>query len=252
MIAYTLRDPFTLMTSIWGEAVKNGRTRPFPDHAARQLKDPARSESLNPLKELEPILDHPKLRLSVLDYDATRRSGDDIYTAFCRDILGVDGMRPALDKSKNLSLPIEITDYLRALAEKIDFDPKASHVMYSRLFTACHDQADIDRIVAAMQAAGPDYRRTVSLDRNAGWYATLEADLVARLGPRIHPMPVEGKLFGRDPLDVVTYDMERLATRPEIGNLLDQSAGKMKAGRVPWTKTRFWRAWRYVQRTLGF
>ena len=113
-----------MLVSVWGETIKNGRTRSFPDYAARQIRDPARSEALNPLRELQPILDHPKLRLSVLDFEAVRARGEDIYSAFCRDILGLSGMVPSRDKPKNFSFPIELTDYLRALSEKTGHDPK--------------------------------------------------------------------------------------------------------------------------------
>lgn len=252
MIAYTLRDPFTLLMSVWGETVKNGRTRSFPDYAARQLRDPEKSEPLNPLAELGPILDHPKLRLAVLDYEATRAAKRDIYTAFCRDILGLDGMAPAIDRSKNFSFPIELTDYLRALSAKVGHEPKKSDMMFSRLFTACHRPEDIERIVTAMKATGVEFRETVTLDRDAPWYASLETDLVARLGPRLHPMPVEGRLFGRDRLDIRTYDMDRLADEPGIGKLLEESANRLKAGRVPWSKSPVMRIWRRVQRSLGF
>lgn len=252
LIAYTLRDPFTMLMSIWGETVKNGRTHAFPDYAARQLRDPARSEALNPLRELEPILDHPKLRLSVLDYEALRARGEDIYTAFCRDILGLDGMMPSRDKPKNFSFPIELTDYIRTLSAKVGHDPKKSDMMFSRLFTACHKPEDIDRIVAAMKATGDEFRKTVMLDRSAGWYSELDAALVARLGPRIHPLPAGGRLFGGDAIAVATYDMERLAARPEIRDLLTDSANRLKAGRVPWTKSPVMRTWRAIQRALGF
>jgi hypothetical protein len=252
MIAYTLRDPFTMLLSVWGETVKNGRTRSFPDYAARQLKDPSKSEALNPLIELGPILDHPRLRLAVLDYEALRAENQDIYSAFCRDILGLDGMQPSRDKPKNFSFPIELTDYLRALSEKVGHDPKKSDMMFSRLFAACHKPEEIARIVAAVKAAGEGFVETVALDRNAGWYGELEADLAARLGPRIHPLPPGGRIFGREAMTVRTYDMDRLAKQPEIGKLLDESANRLKAGRVPWTKSAVMRAWRYIQRALGF
>jgi hypothetical protein len=252
MIAYTLRDPFTMLMSVWGETVKNGRTRSFPDYAARQLKDPAKSEALNPMGELGPILDHPKLRLAVLNYEAARASNQDIYTAFCRDILGLDGIQPSRDKPKNFSFPIELTDYLRALSDKVDHDPKKSDMMFSRLFTACHKPEDIERIVATMKSAGEDFHETVTLDRSAAWYSDLQADLVARLGPRLHPLPSDGRLFGREVIKARTYDMDRLAQQPEIAKLLEDSANRLKAGRVPWTKSPVMRTWRYIQRTLGF
>ena len=188
----------------------------------------------------------------MLDYEAVRKAGEDIYTAFCRDLLGLAGMQPSRDRPKNFSFPIELTDYLRALSAKVDHDPKKSDMMFSRLFSACHKPEDIDRIVAAMKSAGRDYRETVSLDRNAGWYEALEGDLVARLGPRLHPLPVDGGLFDRGATEVVTYDMERLANQPEIAGLLEESANRLQAGRVPWTKSPLMRAWRTIQRSLGF
>lgn len=251
-IAYTLRDPFTLLMSVWSETVKNGRTRSFPDYAAKQLENRAKSEALNPLDELGPILDHPKLRLKVLDYEAIRARNEDIYTAFCRDILGLQGMVPARDKAKNFAFPTELTDYMRALSEKTQFDPKTNDVMFARLFTACHKPEDVDRIVAAIKASGPEFRETITLDRSVDWYAALEAELIAHVGPFIHPAPVDGRLFGREAMVVKTCDMTRLAAEPEIGNLLEQSANRLKAGRVPWTKTSVMRGWRYIQRTLGF
>lgn len=252
MVAYVLRDPFPLMVSVWSETVKNGRTRSFPDYAQRQLKERDKSEALNPFDELGPILDHPKLRLCVLDYQAVGARGEDLYTAFCRHVLGVEGMQPSRAKPKNSSSPLELTDYLRALSEKIAHDPKKSDVMFFRLFTACHRQEDIDRIVAIMRAAGAEFRTTTRLDRGVDWYVGLESDLIARLGPRIHPAPAGGHLFVRGPMDVVTYDMDRLVAHPEIAGLLDDSANRMKAGRVPWTKTSVMRTWRWIQRSLGF
>ena len=252
MIAYTLRDPFTMLMSVWGETVKNGRTRAFPDYAAKQLRDPAKSEALNPLAELGPILDHPKLRLAVLDYEAVRAANRDIYTAFCRDILGLDGMEPSRDKPKNFSFPIELTDYLRALSGKVEHDPKKSDMMFSRLFTACHKPEDIERIVTAMKTVGADFQQVVKLDRGAEWYSQLQTDLVARLGPRLHPLPPDGRLFGSDTINAKTYDMERLAVQPGITELLEDSANRLKAGRVPWTKSPVMRIWRNIQRTMGF
>jgi hypothetical protein len=252
MIAYTLRDPFTLLASIWGESVKNGRTRSFPDYAARQINDRSKSQALNPLGELGPILDHPKLRLAVLDYEAVRTANQDIYTAFCRDILGIDGMLPSLDKPKNFSLPIELTDYLRALAERTGYEPKKSDLLFSRLFTACHKPEDLDRIVTAMKSAGPAFREAVTLDRGADWYAALDAELLARIGPFTRPVPSGDRLFGREAVEMKTYDMTRLAVEPEIGKLLEDSANRMKAGRVPWSRSPIMRTWRYIQRTLGF
>jgi hypothetical protein len=125
-------------------------------------------------------------------------------------------------------------------------------MMFSRLVTACHKPEDIDRIVAAMTSSGRDFRETVTLDRSAGWYAQLESELVARLGPRLHPLPRNGQLFARGATEVATYDMERLAARPEIANLLGDSANRLKAGRVPWTKSPLMRIWRTIQRSLGF
>ena len=163
----------------------------------------------------------------------------------------LSAVRPS-NKPKNFSFPIELTDYLRALSDKVDHDPKKSDMMFSRLFTACHRPEDIERIVAAMKTVGADFQETVTLDRDAGWYSELQAELVARLGPRLHPLPADGRLFGREVIKARTYDMDRLSEQPEIARLLEDSAGRLKAGRIPWTKSPVMRTWRYIQRTLGF
>lgn len=252
LIAYTLRDPLTMLFSLWGETVKNGRAVPFPKYAARQLKAPQESAALNPLLEIEPILNHPRLRLAVLDYEAVRREGQDVYTAFGRHVLGLEGLQPSRDKPANFSYPVELSDYLRQLAKLIDYDPKKSDVLFSRLFQACHCAEDMETIVRTMRRVGEGAREVVALDRDVAWYQELEADLVARLGPRLHPLPLDGQLFPRGRTEIIAHDMDELAKVPEIADLLAASAKKMKAGRVPWTKTRVMRTWRYIQRTLGF
>ena len=77
-------------------------------------------------------------------------------------------------------------------------------------------------------------------------------DLIAKLGSRLTPVPADGKIFPHGVTEIVSHDMEQLARHPEIEKLLGESVNKLKAGRVPWTKSRVMRTWRYIQRTLGF
>jgi len=252
LIVYTLRDPLSLLFSVWGETVKNGRGAPFPRYVERHLADPLGSDVINALIELEPILSHPKLRLAVLNFEEVRRGNEDIYTAFGRHILGLEGLVPSREKPANFSFPVEISDYLRHLAKITGFERKKSDMLFSRLFLACHSTSDMEKITTAIRDAGRDERQVVRLDRGAEWYGALEAELVAKLGPRLLPMPVDGNIFPRGMTEIVSHDMDRLATHPEIARLLADSANKLKAGRVPWTKTRIMRTLRYIQRTLGF
>lgn len=252
LVVYTLRDPLALLVSVWGETVKNGRGMGFSGYAERHLADPLKSDVLNALLELQPILDHPRLRLAVLNFEEVRRNNEDIYTAFGKHILGLDGLAPSREKPANFSFPIEISDYLRHLAKVTGYDPKKSEMLFSRLFLACHSTDDMERIIVAIREAGRDERQVVRLDRAAEWYGALEADIVAKLGPRLHPLPAGGQIFPRGATEIVSHDMEQLAKHPEIEKLLGESVNKLKAGRVPWTKTRFMRTWRYIQRTLGF
>src|SRR5690606_14218517 len=121
-------------------------------------------------------------------------------------------------------------------------EPKKSDIMFSRLFQASHGAGEIERIIATIREAGADGRQTLSLDRDAEWYRMLEADLVAKLGPRLHPLPAGGQLFPGGAREVISYDMDRLAEKPEIRALLDESANKLQTGRVPWSRTRLMRA----------
>ena len=249
-LAYTLRDPVDRMVSLWGEAVKNGKAPSLPAFVRKQLADPLKSASLNPLIELRPILAEPGLQLRVLDYEALKRSKTDIYQAFGLHILGLDDLVPAKLTRSNESFPAGVLDYLRLLARTMDFDPSTAERLFWRQFLQCHSPAEIEAIAAAVGRSGAG--ETVRISREHAWYTALEEEIRQTIGSMIVPaLPDDGPIFSRGMLDVESFDLDALAKNPEIGNLLDQSVRRMRAVGLPFKRSRLARAWRYLKRLVS-
>ena len=251
VIVYALRDPADLLLSVWGETVKNGRAASLKHYVRKHLSDPEGSAVLNCLNELGPITDHPKLSLKVINFEALRKSGEDVFTAFCREILGLPDSKPAEERLRNPSFSPEINDFLRLIAKQTDYDPKGSELLFSRRFSRTHDAAEQARITETISRLGAGMREDVVIDRDASWYAGLEAKVYARLGSVIVPQPAQPELFKRGTVRSYSYDIDALAAVPEIASLVETSIARMKTSRQRFGRTPVAAAWRYVRRLFS-
>lgn len=250
LIVYTLRDPIDRMVSVWGETVKTGKALSLKSYAQRHLRDPFKSRVLNPLLDLEPIRSEARLSLTVLDYEALAREGGDIYQAFGRHILGLEGLRPAKVKRSNESFPPEVLDYLRLLAREMNYDPSTAERLLSRQFLRCHQAADIEKIANAIRAAGG--AETLTFSRDEEWYATLQRNILNSVGPLIVPPPsTERSLFDGGTVTAPSHDIDRLAQMPDVANLLAVSAERMRSVSLPFKRSRIAQASRYLRRLIS-
>jgi hypothetical protein len=250
LIVYTLRDPVDLLLSGWSESVKLGKTASLPDYIDKHLSEPMASPVANCLNQLEPILAHPDLKLRVLNFEALKRDKLDIYTAFGRHVLGLDDLEPARTKPANQSFPAEINDFLRLLSRDMDFNAKTADQILSRQFSRTHSPAEIEQIASVVRRVGKEACEPVILARAEPWYDLLEARIRERLGEMIRPAPAD-RLFPRDQVEALSYDIDRLASHAEIKALVDQSIAKVRKARLRWGRSRIAAAWRYIRRMIS-
>lgn len=251
VIAYTLRDPLDLLMSGWSESVKTGKTASLADYARKHLSDPMQSPVLNCLNQLEPILERPELRLVVLNFEAVKRAREDIYVAFGREILGLEGLRPARQKPRNQSFSVEINDFLRLLSRTMNFDHKKSDLLFSRQFSRTHSPAEIEAIAETIRRVGADVAEKLSFSRDEPWYDALQDKIRERLGSRIVPPSPDGRLFPRGVVEAVSYDIDKLGSHPEIRAQIETSIARMRTARQKWGRSPVVAAWRYVRRLFS-
>ena len=251
LVVYTLRDPLDLLVSGWGENVKMGRTASLEAYARKHLSAPHESPILDCLVPLEPILAEPGLRLKVLNFEDIKRRKADIYQEFGRHILGLDDLKPDYVKPRNQSFPVEINDFLRLLARRIDYNNKDSDLLLSRQFGRTHSQAEIDAIAATIKRVGGDAAKMVRFSRDDAWFREQEVRVIERLGPMLVPAPSDGRLFSEGVVESLSYDIDRLAAHPEIASLLDRAVLRLKKARRRFARNPVVAAWRYVQRLFS-
>lgn len=250
-IAYVLRDPLSLMPSLWGETVKGGKTQSLADYAARQCAEPEKSMALNCLVELGPILSEPRLKVMALDFEQIRRDGRDIFTAFCSDILNVAGMTPAVETARNERQPPEIYDYLRILSKAGGAEVGPRDILYWRRFLRSHDQADLSRIAETVARIGVDHRKYLRFERAAPWFETLDEQARQALDGMIAPPAKRKPLFEGPDVEAVSYAIEAFEAHPEIRALVDASKAKLRRQPFRWGRTRFASIWRAFTRRFS-
>ncbi|MCV3766384.1 hypothetical protein [Rhizobium sp. TRM95796] len=250
-IAYVLRDPLSLMPSLWAETVKGGATRSLSAYAERQVASPETSMAFNCLVELGPILAEPRLKLTVLDFEQIRREKIDIFTAFCAEILDIEGLRPAAPATRNERLAPEIYDYLRILSKAGGADSGPRDILYWRRFLRSHDATDMAKIAETVARLGADSRSFLRFERSAPWFSALDEQARTALDGRIAPPTSRRPLFAGEDVEAVSYDIARFENHPEIVALVEMS--KRKLGRQPfrWGRTGLAARLRAIMRRLG-
>jgi hypothetical protein len=250
-IAYVLRDPLSLMPSLWAETVKGGSTRSLSAYADRQIASPETSMALNCLMELGPILAEPRLRLTVLDFERIRRDGGDLFSMFCSEILEIEGLAPVVPATRNERLAPEVYDYLRILSRAGGANSGPRDILYWRRLLRSHDAADLAKIVETVSRLGADSRSLLRFERSAPWFSALDDQARQALDGLIVPPTSRRPLFAGEDVEAVSYDIARFENHPEIVALVDMS--KRKLGRQPfrWGRTGLAARLRALMRRLG-
>ncbi len=239
-IVWMLRDPVSILASVWSEAVKNGASTSLPEFVAKHMADPTRSSLVNPVIELKPLFKTDGIDLRVLNYEAIRESGADVFSEFCRIILGLDDMKPERVTEANTRRPVEFTEFLRMLAPSVKRSRENFGVMFGRAVERRLTDRQIDAIVSDIAARKDTAGRIVTVSRDEPWYRQMESRLVEMLGDRLQPPARDGRIFPSGTLSLACYDRDALEADAAIAAHARKVAGKMRAGVINrlWTKAR--------------
>lgn len=229
-IVYTLRDPVSLVYSIWQQKVKTGGPKTFPEHYEEQVRKAGKSRSLDPLSDIDKFAEVEDSTLTILLYDEIRRQNRDIFDVFCEDILGI-GKLPHHDAgSANDREPLEMTEFMRAMLVRMGRWKGGERVNVGRVFK--HMLLDSTRkdIVAAVGAV-PQARRTMIVPRDDEALLKMERRLLKKYMSVMVPAPGE-KLFLEGPAYCDHYDEKVLETDPKVKTLLDDLTQKFRPGGI--------------------
>lgn len=231
-IVYVLRDPMTVIRSMWAQSVKLGGAASLPEFLARHLDDPARSRPLNPMRDLEPYLELEGASFVILLYDELRRRDEDIYAAFMREALAIGDAAPTSDLA-NARPPVELTEFQRLMTIVAGFESRPELLDVGDAVRLLFSPEERDEIAATIREHGAAARRTIHVARDIPAYETLEANVRLRLSPHLRPAPPDGRLFPATEESWTHYDAGALMAVPAIRALVETSARRLRPGSPP-------------------
>ena len=229
-IVYTLRDPVSLVYSIWAQKVKTGGAKSFPEHYREQLRKGEKSRVLDPLTDIEKFAAVENSSLTILLYDEIRRQGRDIFDVFSEDVLGV-GRLPHDDAgTANDREPLELTEFMRAMVLRMGRWKGDDRVNVGRVFKHMLLETTRRDIVAAV-AAVPEARRTEIVERDDPMLRKMERRLLRKYGALMLPQPAD-RLFLEGPARCDYYDDKALEADPGVRALIDDLTRKFRPGGI--------------------
>lgn len=117
-LVYVIRDPMDLIKSFWTEEVKQGRCMGFGDRFAQEFARQHMSGMFNPLKNLTPLDQSPRIRLHIMPFDLVAQNDLDIFEHLCKQVLNLPMILAQHKLPVNIQYRIELTEFLRLLTLK--------------------------------------------------------------------------------------------------------------------------------------
>jgi len=225
-IVYTLRDPVSLVYSIWAQKVKTGGPKSFPEHYDEQVRKGGKSRSLDPLSDIDKFAAVENSTLTVLLYDEIRRQDRDIFDVFCEDVLGTGRLPHDTSVDANDRQPLEMTEFMRAMVLRAGRWKGGDRVNVGQIFKHMVGDATRERIVAAVSAV-PQARRSTTIARDDETLVKMERRLLKKYGAVMVPAPGD-RLFLEGPASFDHYDVEMLEKDPGVRGLLDDLSQKFR------------------------
>lgn len=218
-LVHVMRDPFDLFYSHWGEEVKQGHSSSLPDRFAEHFNDPLASRRLNPMVDLARLSRQSTLRLHAVPYEVLRARKIDIYTHIGAEVLGLPDLEVSNVKAKNVSFPIELTEFLRVMTLLYGSGARRlpDHSAMRLRFTRMLRHEDRKEITALMKTAGRPARRKIRIPANPSYLRRLTKALMRGMeGCWTLPFEEEELFPMAEEKSFIHYDTYLMMTTPEI------------------------------------
>ncbi len=231
-LIYVIRDPLDVFFSYWSEEVKQGYSTSLAERFTENFQDPFSSRLLNPMVDLGKLKSFEKTRLHAVPFELLRARGIDIYEHICETVLGLPDETAASSKAKNISFPVELTEFLRLMTliegEGVRRLPNGSdlRLRFMRQSTA----GERNELVDLVRTAGADARREIRFPQGLFLKRRL-ARLVAKgLEENWTIKPTEDQLFKHDEEKTyIHYSACRLTQIPSILEAAQTILDRLKA-----------------------
>lgn len=235
-IAYTLRDPLDLLYAQWAQKVKNGSDQSLPEMFRQHFTDVAKSPLLNPMLDLPPVLALPDVTATILRYDAIVARQQDIFTVFMEQVLGLSGFAAIPSPSRNQRLPVELTEFIRALQPLAGLEQSKTRIKLGQAFELFLPEPFKQEIVDTIREHAADARLVMEVRRADLGLPAIDAQIIAAFGPLLYP-PLEGnRPFERETAAWVHYDAEALRQNPLVRQLMEQALRRTSQDSL-WVRT---------------
>jgi len=237
-IVYTLRDPVSLVYSLWAQKVKTGGPKSFPEHYEEQIRKAGRSRVLDPLADLQKYREIENASLRILLYDEIARQGRDIFDVLTEDVLAIGRLPHVEADSANEREPLEMTEFMRTMLVRMGRWKGKERVNIGRVFKHMLTGATRSAIIKAV-AEAPEARRMTTIDRS---HLKMERKILKNFSAFMVPPPGE-KLFLEGEATFDYYDDNVLAADPRVKALLDDLTNKFRPGGFRMTVANLARSW---------
>lgn len=226
-VVYALRDPVALMHSFWSEEIKQGKTTSFPDRIAGITLDPMRSRLLNPLFDLNPLIDSDRIVLRVIPFEILKQTETDIFSHLCQVVLGLGPLPPRITGLVNEGYPIEQTEFLRMLTLIHGNGTSAQGPEFRMRFIDGTSPEELVGWNARIREAAVDALRQISLPADAFFRIAIENRVVARAGAFTTLPLQDGNLFNRTPRNLTYYDDFLFWNNPTVKALAEMVLARL-------------------------
>ncbi len=230
-VVYAIRDPLDLLYAKWAQRTKTGNTESLPEYHAKHFADPLESSALNPMLQLTPTLKHTGARVTLLLYDEIVKQKLDIFSVFLERALGVTGIVPATQDARNQRFPIELTEFMRALAPLANPVADKTKIQFGSAIDHLLTEGFKQQVVDVIRSKAPESRRELEVQRAGSGLISIEKLILREAGHLLFPQPPQaGRLFEKEQASWVHYDAEALRQNPDVRKLMDQALRRVGSG----------------------
>lgn len=241
-LVYYLRDPYSQFRSYWQERVKQGHLASLPEWFMECFRDPASHYVVNPLVHLDRYrqLDQ-RFSLRLYSYDRMVSGKINIMDPIWYETMGMDVPFNTHVDRPNVSLSVEVVEYLRVMIERYlekypAVDGRSVRQAFYRPFIDKWQGRPDNKIERAHETMIRHLGRepeTMVLHRGGAFYDFVESELNGRYGTALCEADRRAEIFPRGEVVLKYFEKSDILSQAEIVDVMDEMIEKIRnSGRV--------------------